>query len=56
MSIVKHAVNITTQKVLLAAAALASLMALVSTTNMCFFWFHQPQMPESVRGMGKFKD
>ena len=56
MATIKRFANITTRKVLLAAAALASLTALVSTTNLCFIWFHQPQMPECVRQMGKFKD
>lgn len=56
MSGIKTFAEITTRKVLLAVAALASLTALVSTTNLCFIWFHQPKMPESVRQMGKFKD
>jgi cyclic lactone autoinducer peptide len=56
MAACKHIADITVQKVLLATAALASLTAMVSTTNLCFIWFHQPKMPESVRQMGRFKD
>jgi cyclic lactone autoinducer peptide len=44
----KRLADITTRKVLMAAAALASLTALISVYNLCFIWFHQPQMPESV--------
>jgi len=56
MTAIKRFANITTRKVIMAAAALALLTALVSTTHLCFIWFHQPRMPESVRQMGKFKD
>jgi cyclic lactone autoinducer peptide len=52
----KRIADITVRKVLLAAAALASLTALASVYHMCFFWFHQPQMPDSVRQMGKQSD
>ena len=54
MTAIKQITSVTIRKVLLAAATLASLTALVSTTNMCFFWFNQPKMPESVRQMGKY--
>ncbi len=56
MTAIKRFAEITTRKVLMAAAVLASLTALVSTTNICYIWFHQPRMPESVRQMGRFKD
>ena len=53
MTAVKKITEVTVQNILLAAAALASLTALASTSNLCFLWFHQPKMPESVRLMGK---
>jgi cyclic lactone autoinducer peptide len=56
MTKVKRFADISLRKVLAAAAALASLTALASTTNLCYIWFHQPQMPESVRRMGRFSD
>jgi cyclic lactone autoinducer peptide len=56
MSKCKNIADITVRKVLLAAAGLASLTAMISVYNLCFFWFHQPQMPESVRLMGKLSD
>lgn len=56
MVAIKHITDITIRKILMAAAALAALTALVSASNMCFIWFHQPQMPESVRQMGRFKN
>lgn len=56
MTGIRRFADITTRKVLIAAAALASLVALVSTTNLCFIWFHQPEMPESVRQMGRFRE
>ena len=56
MSGIKHLADISTRKVLMAAAALASLTALVSNFGLCFIWLNQPKMPENVRQMGKFKD
>lgn len=53
MTSVKNAIHVTNLKLLGAIAALASLMALVSQYHLCFVWFHQPVMPESVRMMKK---
>jgi cyclic lactone autoinducer peptide len=54
MARIKALSDITTTKVLMAAAALASLTAIVSNYGLCVIWFNQPKMPESVRQM-KFK-
>ena len=56
MTVMKRLADITTRKVLMAAAVLASLTAAVSAAHNCYFWFHQPKMPESVRQMSKLKD
>jgi len=56
MTGIKNLADITTRKVLMAAAGLASLTAMVSAFGLCFFWFNQPRMPESVRLMGKVRD
>jgi cyclic lactone autoinducer peptide len=56
MTGIKKFADITTRNILSAAAALASLTALVSTFGLCFIWFNQPEMPESVRQMRTSKD
>jgi cyclic lactone autoinducer peptide len=56
MSGIRHIADISTRKVLAAAAALAAMTALVSNFGLCFIWLNQPKMPESVRQMGRFKD
>jgi len=55
MSVVKKFRDVTVKQILVVAASLASVVALMSTTNLCFLWFNQPKMPESVRHMGKMK-
>lgn len=53
MTSVKNVFDIGTIKIMGLLAALASLTAFASATNLCSFWFNQPVMPESVRMMNK---
>lgn len=42
-----------TDSVLALIAGIAMAVAAVGASQFCFYWYHQPEMPESVRNLSR---